>query len=169
MDQNQNKHTEPTTPASSAEQGATVAAVRHWHVTESNAGYLPEAEPTTTVDAESALDALAHLLKDWAAAVADPDDPDAVYAEALSERYCTCRQGERSAEHHDATTAVEEGKGICEQINSRVFELVPCQEKDCLKYCPDAECGTVTPVTDSESHCWCCGARYVDRQTCGWL
>jgi hypothetical protein len=146
-----------------------VGAVRHWHVTESDAGCLPEAEPYTSDDGALALDALAHVLADWAQTCPDPDDPEACYAEGIAEQYCTCRQGERSAEHHDAMTAVTDGRGMCEQIGHRVFELTPCTEKDCLKYCPDAECGTVTPITDTDTRCWCCGASYIGWAECDWL
>jgi hypothetical protein len=41
------------------------SAVRHWHVIESEAGYLPEAEPGICDDGMLALDALAHQIKDW--------------------------------------------------------------------------------------------------------
>jgi hypothetical protein len=158
----------PTAPAGSA-ASVTVESVRHWHVTESDAGCLPEVEPSMSTDAGLALDALAHLLEEWANTCPDPEDPEAVYADGIAEHYCTCRSGGRSAEHHDAMRAVEDGQGICEQIGHRVFELTSCREKDCLKYCPDTDCGTVAPVTDTDLRCWCCGTRYVDWETCGWL
>lgn len=146
-----------------------VKVVRHWHVTESNAGCLPEADPYTSDHPWLALDALAHLLSEWAQTCPDPEDGDALYADGLAEQYCTCRQGERSAEHHDAITAVYDGRGICEQIGHRVFELAVCEEKDCLKYCPDPECGTITPMNDTDTRCWCCGTPYVDWEKCPWL
>lgn len=153
--------------------GRAVPVVRHWHITASAAGCLPEVEPVTIDDGELALDALAHLLADWAQTCDDRDDcaedGDAVYAEGRAEQLCTCRTGPRSAEHHDALGWVEDGRGVCEQIGDRVFELMPCQDTGCLKYCPDADCGTVTPIGDVDTCCWCCGARYVDAGTCGWL
>ena len=127
--------------ARDVEAGApgTAGSVRHWHVTESGAGYLPEAEPCTSDDSAVALDVLAHLLADWSETCDDPTDPDpdpdpdpdAAYAAAIAEHYCTCRPGERSAEHHDALAAVDDGRGICEQIGHRVFELTPCTGTDC--------------------------------------
>lgn len=152
-----------------ADVQATDQVVAHWHVTESNAGCLPEAEAGTYVDAESALDNLAHLLKEWADTYPDPEDPDAVYADGVAERFCTCKQSERSAEHHDALTALRHGRGLVEHVGRRVFELTNCREKDCLKYCPNADCGTVTPVGDTDHRCWCCGAGYVDWEACVWL
>src|SRR5439155_25218538 len=94
------------TPVTAAGPPVTVAAVRHWHVTESDAGYLPATEPYTSDDAGMALDALAHLLDEWAQTYDDPEDPDALFADGIAEIYCTCRHGERSAEHHDALTGL---------------------------------------------------------------
>lgn len=146
-----------------------VAVARHWHISESGAGYLPESEPYTTNDSESALDFLAHELDEWANSHDNPEHPHALYAAGVAEIYCTCRDGARSAEHHDAVTAVEDDEGICEQIGRRVFELAPCADKDCLKYCPDADCGTVSPITDSDTRCWACGATYVPWDEGDWL
>lgn len=64
---------------------------------------------------------------------------------------------------------MEHGYGITEQFDHRLFELTPCTDHDCLKFCPDAECGTFTPVTEPDQRCWCCGTRYVDAESCGWL
>jgi hypothetical protein len=144
-------------------------AVRHWHVIESDAGHLPETEPDTCDDGMLALDALAHQIKDWAQAQPDPEDLAATAAEGVAEIYCTCRAEGRSAEHRDAVSRVESGRGVSEQFDQRVFELTPCTEYDCLKFCPDAECGTFTPITDLDDRCWCCGATWVDREACGWL
>ncbi|MGP4029710.1 hypothetical protein [Actinomadura sp. 3N407] len=158
-----------TSPTTLAQPDVPIPAVRHWHITESDAGYLPEAEPVTVDDGEMALDVLAHLLADWAQSFDDAEHPDAVYAEGLAEQLCTCKKGERSAEHRDAQIKVADGRGMCEHIGDRVFDLTPCQDQGCLKYCPDADCGTVTPIGDTDPSCWCCGTRYVDGETCGWL
>ena len=155
-----------------SEHAEVNVTVRHWHVSESFPGCLPEADPDTCLTGEDALDTLAHLLKDWANAADDLEDSDAAVADGISEQYCTCtnrNSGERSAEHRDALAALKDGRGICDHVGNRVFEATPCQERDCLKYCPNAECGTVTPVTDTDPRCWCCGAAYVGWEACGWL
>lgn len=159
------------TSAVSATNAVKIEVVAHWHVTESDVGCLPEAEPYTSDSGELALDVLAHLLDDWSNSYDDPEDADSVRAAGLAESFCTCRDRdrERSDTHLDALAAVADGRGICEYIGLRVFELKPCSEKDCLKYCPDAECGTVTPVTEVDTRCWCCGATYVSWEDCDWL
>lgn len=132
--------------------------VRHWHVTESPPGCHPESVPYTGDCADLALDTLAHELIDYADTL---EGEDGVYAAAVGEIYCTCRSDSRSAEHWDSVYAAERA-GLSEIIAGRYFELIPCEETDCLKYCPDPDCGTVTPVTDSDDRCWCCGSRYID-------
>lgn len=162
-------HTTPSSVSGSVPGPVPRSAVRHWHVIESEAGYLPEAEPIFCDEVMSALDALAHQIKDWATAHPDPEDREATAAEGVAEIYCTCRSDGRSAEHHDAVAAVERGCGITEQFDQRVFELTACTEYDCLKFCPEADCGTFVAITETDPSCWCCGARYVDWESCGWL
>jgi hypothetical protein len=145
-----------------------VTAVRHFHVCESQAGCLPETEPYVTDDAPLALDALAHLLTDWAE-TREPDDSDATHTEAVAEIYCVCPQRGHSAEHHDALARLEQGQNICETTGLRVFEIAVCTERDCLKYCPADDCRTVTDVTEIDTRCWCCGAHYVPWDACPWL
>jgi hypothetical protein len=155
---------------SDAPAAATIAAVRHFHVSDSRAGCLPEAEPYVTDDAPLALDALAHLLSDWAEST-DPTDPDddAVCAATVAEIYCLCPERSHSAEHGDALARLERGQSVCEYAGLRVFECAVCDELDCLKYCPAGDCRTVTGVTDTDTRCWCCGACYVPWDACPWL
>lgn len=132
--------------------------VRHWHVTESSPGRYPDPVPYTTDCADMALDTFAHVLMDYSDTL---DGEDGAYAAAVGEIYCTCRSDGRSADHWDSVNAAER-IGLSEIIAGRCFELTPCQEADCLKYCPDPDCGTVASVTDPDDQCWCCGSRYVD-------
>lgn len=155
---------------SQSQKGFTMG-IAHWHVTKSLPGYLPESDPITCTDAEGALDALAHELDDYADSFDDQAtvDDDVTLASALKEIYCTCRQGERSAEHHDALIAINDGRGICNYVGTLVFELSPCSEHDCLKYCPDAECRNVAGIEDQDHACWVCGAEYVAHDACTWF
>lgn len=134
--------------------------VRHWHVTESSPGCLPESVPYTSDCADLALDTLAHVLMDYADTL---DGEDGSYAAAVGEIYCTCRSDGRSAERWESVDIAERA-GLSEIIAGRCFELTPCAEAGCLKYCPNAECGTVAPITEEDDRCWCCGSRYVDAE-----
>lgn len=146
----------------------TVAAVTHFHVSDAQIGCLPETDPWVTDDPVPALDALAHLLSDWAEAT-EPDDPDAAGVDAVAEIYCACPGRGHSAEHADALAHLERGEDLCEAAGLRVFEITLCTERDCLKYCPADGCRTVACVTDTDTRCWCCGADYVPWDRCPWL
>jgi hypothetical protein len=154
----------PGTPAATA--------VTHFHVCESDAGCLPETEPQVTCDAELALDALAHLLAEWASGQDGQDnecDDDAAYAAAAAETYCGCPPHGGSADHADALARLSQGEHICETAGRREFEIQVCRQRDCLKYCPAGGCRTVTSVTDLDAWCWCCGSAYVPWDSCPWL
>jgi hypothetical protein len=143
-------------------------ALRHYHVSEADAGCLPDAEPYVTDDAPLALDALAHLMSDWAHE-ADPDEPDSAGVAAIAEIYCLCPGRDKSAEHRDALALLAAGHGITETAGQRVFEIAPCTERDCLKYCPQAGCRTVTCANGTDNRCWSCGDAYVTWDVCPWL
>ena len=138
----------------------TSATVRHWHITESFPGCLPESDPYTTDSADLAIDEFGHALKEYANTL---DGEEGDYAAAVGEICCTCRSDGRSPEHWQAVESGERA-GLTEIIAGRCFELTPCGEADCLKYCPAPGCGTVESVTDPDDRCWCCGARYVDAE-----
>jgi hypothetical protein len=140
------------------------AAVTHYHVTESTAGCLPEAEPYITDDPGLALDMLALLLECWAET--DADGPEAREAVALAGLY---RDSSSSGNPAEALDRLSAGRGICHTVGLREFEVQVCGERDCVKYCPDGSCATTTPVTDTDPWCWCCGKRYVPWDDCTWL
>jgi len=146
---------------------STVTAVRHFHVLEADVGCLPESAPYVTDGAQLALDALAHLMSDWAE-TQEPDDPDAVAAVAVAEMYCACRP-HGSTDHDEALTRLEQGRKIGETAGLRVFEIAVCTERDCLKYCPDDDCRTVTSTTDLDTRCWSCGSPYEPWDSCPWI
>ncbi|TDD29622.1 hypothetical protein E1287_30545 [Actinomadura sp. KC06] len=132
------------------------------------AGCLPETEPIVTDDPVLAMDALAHLLSDWAEAT-EPDDSDATGAAAVAEIYCSCPGHGHSAEHSDVLARLERGADLSETAGLRVFEIAVCVQLDCLKYCPVSDCRTVASITEVDARCWCCGADFVPWDGCSWL
>jgi hypothetical protein len=142
--------------------------IAHWHAS----GDTDKGTDTfVSTLGDVALDALAHMLQDHSASYEDQTDSDSVYAEARYEQLCTCTDHERTRSdmHNDALAAVERGNGITELIGYSEFVLRPCSDGDCLKYCPDPECGSVAPIDDTDHKCWCCGKRYVPWDACAWL
>lgn len=163
----------PNSPASTRD----TSTVRHWHISESFPGCIPEAEPRISDSVDVAIDEFAHMIASYAEVLDGQDDghgggrngdssesSDAAYAQAMSETCCTCapRDG-RSDMYGDLLARTERG-GLTEIIANRCFEITPCDETDCLKYCPAPSCGTVTAITDVDTRCWACGARYVDAE-----
>ncbi len=163
----------PTTPVSTAPV-PVAAPTLHYHITESFPGYLPESDPRLATDPEDALDAVADLLTEWADANDDPhdDDPDGVGDEEVTAALGTAelyRAGGSSAEHGDLLARLARHGGVAEYVGNRVIEARTCTDRDCLKYCPQAECRTVAEITDPDHRCWCCGTRYVSAEDCAWL
>jgi hypothetical protein len=145
-----------------------VGGVRHFHVSDTQVGCLPETDPWVTDDPVLALDALAYLLSDWAETT-EPDEPNARWAEAVAEIYCACSVSGRSAEHADALAHLERGDDLCEAAGLRVFKIEVCAERDCLKYCSADDCRTVAAATDTDTWCSVCGTNYVPWDRCPWL
>jgi hypothetical protein len=139
----------------------------HYHVTESDAGCLPEAEPYITDDPGLALDMLAQLLTGWVETASA--EPEARQAAALADQ-CQPSSGHNSQDNPaDVLGQMRAGGGVCHAIGLREFEIQVCGDRDCLKYCPDATCATTTPATDADPWCWCCGKRYLPWDACPWL
>ena len=138
--------------------------VRHWHVYSSFPGCLPDGDQYTTDDAAHALDHFAHLINDWADA--QPDEN--VQVLGIVERCCSC-QPSQHAEYDVMLAHVMNGRALCEYLGGLFYELVPCNDAACLKYCPDPECGTVMPINECDHRCWCCGAVYVAHGACAWI
>jgi hypothetical protein len=150
----------PATPATTM--------VTHYHVTESNVGCLPEAEPYLTDDPGLALDMLAQLLSSWAET--ETAEPDARQAVALADLYRASPGDSSRGDPAETLARLPAGRGgICHAVGLREFEIQVCGERDCLKYCPDGSCTTTTPVTDTDPWCWCCGRPYVPWDACPWL
>ena len=82
----------------------------------------------------------------------------------MSEICCTCAPHDGQSDMYGDLLVHAERDGIAQIIASRVFEITPCDEADCLKYCPASGCGTVTAITDVDTRCWTCGAEYVDAE-----
>jgi hypothetical protein len=148
----------PATPATTK--------TTHYHVTESNIGCLPEAEPYLTDDPGLALDMLTQLLSSWAETEAS--DQDARHAAEIAEQYRASPEDRFGDGPADALARLPRRLGICHAVGLREFEIQVCAEHDCLKYCPDADCRTVTSVTDIDPWCWCCGKPYVPWDACPW-
>lgn len=145
---------------------AAITKMAHYHVIESNAGCLPEAEPYLTDDPGLALDMLAQMFTSWAET--DASGQDATQAAALA-GLCQASPGDRGEAGRDALARLSRGHGICHAVGLREFEIQVCQERDCLKYCPAGDCRTVTAVTDPDPWCWSCGTSYAAWDACPWL
>src|SRR6266498_4076333 len=71
----------------------------------------------------------------------------------LAELY---RAGSRSPEHADLLAQLDRHRGLAEYVGDRVIEARACHDRECLKYCPERECRTVTDITDPDLWCWTC-------------
>jgi hypothetical protein len=142
-----------------------VRAVQHYHVYDSALGCLPESDPYVTDDPADAVETLAGLLADWSES---DDTADGAHAAEVAASYRTPDQ-EASGKGDVALNRLEHGHEVCEIIGPRAFEITVCDERDCLRYCPDDRCRTVTTVTDPDPWCWCCGTPYVHWDACPWL
>ena len=137
--------------------GASTSATRitHYHVTDSVAGYLPEAEPYVTTDSEMAVDVMTDLLHSRTG-TQEPDRGKVASAQPVDVR------GELFAR-------LEQHGAVCEYVGDRAVEVMACTDSDCLKYCPANDCRNATDVADVDAWCWVCGARYVAADACDWL
>ncbi|TDB89134.1 hypothetical protein E1264_09185 [Actinomadura sp. KC216] len=142
-----------------------VRFVRHYHVYDSSLGCLPESDPYVTDDPSDAVERLASLLADGGES---DDTTDGAHAAEVAAAYRAPNQ-DASGKGHIALNRLECGHEVCEIVGSRSFEIAVCDERDCLRYCPDDRCRTVTPVTDPDPWCWCCGTPYVPWDACPWL
>lgn len=138
--------------------------VRHWHISEAFPGRIPESDPYVSDCVDIALDVFAHMLADYAEALGEKGrgEGDAIYAQTMSEICCSCTPCDKRSAIYGDLLARAGQDGVTKIIAERCFEITPCDEADCLKYCPTPGCGTVTVVTDVDTRCWACGARYVD-------
>lgn len=147
--------------------GAT-SAIRHFHVIEAAPGCLPETAPSVTDNPAIALDTFVDLLDGWSQSL-PPSDRDGACAAVLADRYRPSDNEGDSAAYDGALADLDHGHGVHEIVGFREFEIATCDERDCLRYCPDTECRTVAPVADVETRCWCCGTPYVSWERCPWL